>query len=372
MTCFAAIARAVLLLLVLWLAPPPLADGAPENSGLGPFYLRSFFPPALPFIDFYPEQALTIPESDLRVTYQYALSNTFFNTESPVRTDLPDPITSEDVDRGLTPDDFQPTGYGMFIDVEAVRHLVALRYGLRPDLEAGLDLAWVSFGGGGLDTTILRTERIFNSVNDNLEIFGQNYFAYYLTYNGEFIHATKDAFDLEAQDPVLSLKWNLGEGGAFLPAMAVKLAYKFPLDSSPEGPAGVVNNGEADTAYSVIVTKRFGILVAHFQLEKALLNDPLDRFESSRTFRMFAAEIQADEEHAYVIQFVSQSRLFKFPVDRSLGSLELNISRPTDLLSVGVKTGRRGFIFSAGLVEDLNSAFNETDIVLFMELGWQW
>jgi hypothetical protein len=351
---------------------PGFVHGATDNSGLGPFALRSFFPPTLPFLDFVPEQAITIPESSFRVTYQYSVSNTFFNTESPARPGIADPITPEDVERGLTPDDFQPVGYGLFIDVEVERHLISLRYGLEADLEVGIDLAWVSFGSGQLDSAILETEEVFDAVNENLTIFEPGQFAYYVARNGEFIHATKEPFEFEAQDPVLNLKWNLGPGGDFLPAFSLKLSYKVPLDSSPEEPASFVNSGEADYHYSLIFSKRFGRLVTHFQFGKTKLNVPKNQFESGRTFRMFGVELQSSENNAYVLQMVSQSRLFKLPVDLSPDTKEFNFSRPTDLVSLGVKHGRKGFLFSAGLVEDFNSAFNESDITLFLELGWQW
>ena len=161
-------------------------------------------------------------------------------------------------------------------------------------------------------------------------------------------------------------------GGDFLPALSAKFSYKFPLESNPGAPRDAISSGEADFGYSLLAGKRIGYVVVHFQVGRVLLKVPGGEFESSRRFRMFALELQQNEENAWLVQVVSQTRLFKYPVDRSPGTLEVNISRPSDLLTIGYKHGGKGFQFSAGLVEDINSSFNESDIAFILELGWQW
>lgn len=342
-----------------------------ENGGLGPLGVRSFFPPTLQFLDFVPDQALTLPEGSWSITYQFAVSNTFLNSENPTFPNIVDPITSDDVKRGLTAADFSTTGYGIYVDAELERHQLSFNYGFSPSLEIGIDLAWVAMGGGSLDSVILDVEDLFNAVNSNRVLVEEGRFDYYLIYNGSFIHNTSQPFSVEPQDPVLNVKWGLTRGGAFMPAFSVKFSYKLALQSNPGLPRSVVSSGEADFGYSVLVGKRFGFIVAHFQQAQVELGVPQRRFQSSRKFRMFTLEFQVNPDNAFLVQIVSQTGLLNPPVDRSPTSTELVFSKPSELSSVGFKHGRNGLQLAVGFTEDVNSTLNEADISLFLELGWQ-
>lgn len=361
----------VLVLGVLLFASQALGQSRGENGGLGPLEIRSFFLPTLPFLDFTPDQALTMEAGTYKIIYQFVVSNTYLNTEDPGRVDPDDPITTADVDAGLSPGDFGSPGYGIYLDAELNRHQFRFRYGLTDSIEFGLDLAWISLSGGSLDSTVLSVEEAFNAVNQDRVGVEDGRMDYYLVYNGEFIYATSTPFSMEPQDPVISLKWNLSPGGPFAPALSIKISYKYPLESDPQAPRDLISSGNSDIGYSVLLGKRFGPLVAHFQQTTTRLNVPQNRFQSSRKYRMFALEYQFDGDNALVLQLVSQTGLFNPPTDTSFDSTELVFSKQTELSSVGYKLGGKGFQFTAGISEDLNSTQNEADISLFLELGWK-
>ena len=342
-----------------------------ENGGLGPLEVRGIFPPTLPYLDFSPEQALTLPDGSFQFTYQYLVSNTFINTEDPGRVDPDNPITPAVVDAGLTPANFSSPGYGLYLDAELEKHQIRFDYGLTDSLEFGLDLAWISLGGGNLDQIILDVENVFNALNLDRVGIPPGRMDYYLVYNGRFIHATSTPFSMEPQDPVLSLKWNVSRGGAFAPAFSIKLSYKYALESDPQAPRDVISSGYSDYGYSFLFGKRVGNIVAHFQQAITKLNVPGEEFQSSRKYRFFALEYQIDDDNAFVLQVVSQTGLFKPPTDLSVTSRELVFSKQTELSSAGFKHGGKGFQFTVGFTEDLNSTQNESDISLYTELGWQ-
>lgn len=361
----------VLVAGALLLTSQALGQFRGENGGLGPLETRSFFLPTLPFLDFTPDQALTMEAGASKLVYQYVVSNTYLNTEDPGRVDPDDPITNADVDAGLSASDFGTPGYGIYLDAEMDRHQIRFKYGVTGGIEFGLDLAWISLSGGNLDSTVLAVEDVFNAVNQDRVGVEEGRMDYYLAYNGEFIYATSTPFSMEPQDPVISLKWNLSRGGPFAPALSLKLSYKYPLESDPQAPRDVISSGNSDMGYSVLLGKRFGPLVAHFQQAKTQLNVPQNRFQSSRKYRMFALEYQFDDDDALVLQMVSQTGIFNPPTDTSIDTRELVFSKQTELSSLGYKHGGKGFQFSAGLSEDLNSTQNEADISLYLELGWK-
>ncbi|MCZ6472343.1 MAG: DUF3187 family protein [SAR324 cluster bacterium] len=361
-------------MLGLFLAVPAYGQRGGGNGGLGPVAIRSFFPPTLPYLDFSPDQALTIPKGDLRITYQFAVTSTFINTQDNERPDVANPpcscvITPADVDAGLTEVNFLGNGYGAYIDVEMERHMFEIRYGWKERLELSIELAWISLGGGGLDDAILEVEEQFNAVNTNREAADRDRFDYYLILDGKFIHNTSQPFTAEPQDPVLNVKWNLSTGSFFLPSLSIKLSYKAPLTSNLNPQRRLVSSGKSDTGYSFLLGKRFGPLIAHYQLGKIRLQIPGKEFETERKFRMFALEAQVNQNNAFIAQVVSQSKFFSR--QDSPSTIDLDLARDTELLTLGFKHGRRGFRLTLGFTEDINSTVNEADVTLTLELGWQ-
>ena len=358
-----------LLVLALSTMVPGLARGA-DNSGLGPFSVRNQFPLALPYLSFLPEVPGTLAAGGVRAAYQYAIANTFINTQSPERSTSPI-INEATVAGGLTATDFPAVGYGAYLDVETVRHQLLLRYGLRDSVELGLDLAWVTFGGGGLDSMIELVETSVDGFNKDRSHAARDHFDLYLSRDGRLLVGTSEPATALPQDPVLNLKWNWGEGGAVLPLVTLKLSYKVPLDSEPARPRNLVSSGRADYGYALLVAKQIGSVVAHLQIGHNHLDVEGNDYSSDLEFKLFGLEFRAAEHHSWLVQIMSQSSLFR-SADFNARPGDFLLSRPTDVMTAGYRFQGSEVGFDLGFVEDLNQNQNETDIILFTELSWQW
>lgn len=353
---------------------PASGWGVGENGGLGPFPVRGMFPLGLPYLDFTPGQPATLQESLTRFSYQYALTNTFINTENSARYKPAlgeDPIVANDVATGLTSSDFPSTGYGAYLDVEAERHQFSLHHGWLESVEVGVEMAWISFGGRNLDSFIDDVEAAGNATNEGRDEAERDRFDYYFINDGEFIYNTTRTFNLIPHDPVVSLKWNVGMGGDFLPALGLKFSYKFPFDSAGEEARGMISSGKSDYGIDLMLAKRVGDLIAYFQQGETWLNIPDGRFAASRGYRLFALEFPTGGEGAWILQVVSQSSLFKQSGEIT-DSYDFRLSRPGELLTGGYKHRFDDFGIDAGVTEDLNKNQNEIDVVFFLEMGWIW
>ncbi|MBI4081395.1 MAG: DUF3187 family protein [Candidatus Lambdaproteobacteria bacterium] len=353
--------------------------GAVDNGGLGPLPIRNQFPPGLPYLSYQPEPTPTLADGGFRMLYQYAIANTFVNTQSPDKSPPACPpdsrpnctITGTEVGQGLTAANFPATGYGAYLDMEVERHQLSFRYGLFSALELGLDLAWLNFGGGRMDGSIEDVEKRFGAFNESRAFSDRNRFDYYLYRNGEAIHATSRPAGGLMQDPVYHVKWGWSDGGDYLPAISVKLSYKQPLDGSPSPTRQLVSSGRSDTGGYLLLSKAIGNWVGHFQFGSTQLGIHREQYSERLLNKTFALEYRTDSSNSWLLQIATQSNIFR----KRQGSLVDNdflLSRATDVLIVGHKFKGDRTLFDFGAVEDFNSRLNETDIVFFLDLGWQW
>ncbi|HKI98313.1 MAG TPA: DUF3187 family protein [bacterium] len=365
--CANGLGWAILALCALGALAAPVR--AQNNFGLGPLSIRNQFPVTLAYLTYTPEAPATLPSGTVQLRYQFELTNTFINTQSP-RANNPPVIDSSVVSGGLTPANFPATGYGAYIDVEARRHVLRLDYGLSDSLQAGLELAWVSFGGGFLDTKIQSVERFFGGLNKDRLYSGIDQYDFYVVRDGSFLRASNRPFSNVVQDPVLNLKWNLGEGGPVLPALTLKLSYKAPLQAHPTGDRALVASGGADWGYYVLLSKAVGDVVGHIQLGETHLDVAPNTFANRLRHRMFGLEFRLDSDNSFLLQSVTQSSIY-LHTDVP-GTMDFNISRPTDVMVVGYKHLTQSFLFETGAIEDYNQQRNESDITLYFSLGSRW
>lgn len=362
--------RVVPALLLAWLLVLPNLARAADNSGLGPFSVRNQFPLSLPYLSFLPESPGTLAAGGVRAAYQYAIANTFINTQSPERNNT-QVIDEATVAGGLTAANFPAQGYGAYLDVETVRHQLLLRYGLWDSVELGLDLAWVTFGGGGLDSMIESVETSVHAFNKDRSHAARDRFGLYFSRDGRLLVGTSEPATALPQDPVLNLKWNWGEGGEVLPLVSLKLSYKVPLESDPSQPRNLVSSGRADYGYALLAAKQIGSVVAHLQVGHNHLEVDGNDTSTDLEFKLFGLEFRAAEHHSWLVQIMSQSSLFR-SADFNARPGDFLLSRPTDVLTTGYRFQGSSVGFDLGFVEDLNQNQNETDIILFTELSWQW
>jgi hypothetical protein len=342
---------------------------AQNNLGLGPLSVRNQFPVRHAFLDYTPEAPATLPEGAWQLRYQFTLSNSFINTQSPLAGNAP-AITGAEVEAGLTEANFPASGYGLYIDAETHRHRLRLGYGLGEALEVGLELGWISFGGGFLDSRITTVERAFGGLNEDRPFSPEDRFDFYVIRDGRFLRATSRTASGLPQDPVLNLKWNPSQGGAVLPAFTLALAYKHPLERQPGPERQAVSSGGADWSYTLLFSKAVGDVVGHFQVGRVMLDVPANTFAERLRHQMFALEFRLDAESSFLLQSVTQSSIFLRSEDYT--SPDFDISRPTDVFVLGYRHLSQTSLFELGLVEDYNQQRNEADITFFIEWGWRW
>ena len=136
---------------------------AVDNMGVGPLVVRNQFPVALGYLTYAPDTPATLPEGTWQARYQFETTNSFVNTQSPRANNGPQ-ITGADVAAGLTLANFPASGYGLYVDAETRRHQLRVDYALFDSLELGLELAWLTLGGGILDSRIEGVERQFGGL----------------------------------------------------------------------------------------------------------------------------------------------------------------------------------------------------------------
>jgi hypothetical protein len=347
---------------------------AADNTGLGPLSVRNQFPVTLRFLSYTPDAPATLPGGTVQLRYQFELTNTFVNTQSPLANNGPVIDSTRLQGPPLDPaTDFPATGYGVYIDVESRRNLLRLDYGLFDSLELGLELAWVSFGGGFLDSRIEGVERFFGGLNVDRPYAPRDRFDFYVTRDAgtsnAFLIGSSTPISNVMQDPVASLKWNLSEGGDVLPALTVKLSYKKPLERQPSGDRALVSSGGADSGYYFLISKAVGDVVGHIQFGTTHLEVQPNTFADTLRHRMFGLEFRLDAENSLLVQSVTQSSIFLR--SNMPGTPDFDISRPTDVMVLGYKHVG-SWLFELGTLEDYNQQRNESDITFYFQTGWRW
>ena len=246
-----------------------------KNSGLGPLELRNQYPVTQQFLSLHPENTATQKKGKSRLSYQIAVANTFVNTQGHSKQ-----ITKKEVQRGLLESDFyddvnwtsgtddKVRGFSLYLDAETTRHTFEYRFGLSDSLEFSLDIPFLSFGGGKMDSSI---ERVHDAVGvSNAEYRGayrsfseKDQYAFYVVRDGTFLFNSEQSFNMVAGEPVFGLKWRFSEGGSVLPALSLKLAYKVP-NSDRVGFYKFSRSGGGDWGHYLILSKGYGKWLAYF------------------------------------------------------------------------------------------------------------
>ncbi len=369
----------MLVTCLLWWGTPGGVLAA-ENFGLGPLEIRDQFPVTMPFLSMTPENTQTLKAGEFFFSYQLAVANTFLNSAGAA-----DQVDADTVERGLVPADFfsektglPVSGFHNYIDVESYRHLIKLKMGFTDFLEFGIEFPFVSFVGGSLD---IGSEAVHNLVGiDNDSAAGayrtrsdRNRYDFYVLKEDTFVISADEPFENEASDVVFNIKWNLWEGSDLLPAVTAKFSYKSPIENRNDNQR-LVSSGEVDFGSYLLLSKRYGDWIVYLGLGSSNLGES-GEFSSSLRHRFMAFEFQLSSDDAWVFQAVSQSSIY-----RTSGSLigsdqqveSAALSRVTDLAVIGYKSWFGDWLIETGFVEDFNQFGNQTDIVLFFEIGQRW
>ena len=244
-----------------------LASG--ENFGLGPLEIRPQYLVNQPFLAMYPENTLTLKDGESRLSFGMEIANTFVNTQGPTGQ-----ITKTEVARGLTLTDFLDKdgntvkGFSLYLDAESKRQKIKYRYGLSDSLEFKLELPFVSFDGGTMDSSIESVHSMLGISNFKKggayrALSERNQYDYYVVKDGQFIFASTELINNVRGEPSMDLKWNLSAGNKVMPAASLKLSYKF-ANTDRGGEQQLIRSGGVDWGHYFILSKGFNNWIVYF------------------------------------------------------------------------------------------------------------
>ncbi|HBJ46364.1 MAG TPA: hypothetical protein DDY69_03405, partial [Deltaproteobacteria bacterium] len=245
------------------------AQAGSINSGLGPLEIRPQFIVSQPFLAMTPENSSTLKGGESKLSVGIEIANTFVNTQGPTEQ-----ITKKEVARGLTKEDFYDKngdagkGYSLYLDAETKRKNLKYNYGISDSLEFKLEIPFLSFDGGFMDSSIESVHSLIGISNFKQggayrALSERNKYDYYVVKDGEFVYASNQIIYNVRGEPSMGLKWNLSEGGNVMPAVTLKLSYKF-ANSDRSGEQKLVRSGGVDWGHYLILSKGFDKWIVYF------------------------------------------------------------------------------------------------------------
>lgn len=257
-------------------------------------------------------------------------------------------------------------GVGVDLDMELIRTAMGTRYGLTDHVELGLEMPFLSFSGGFLDSFVQDYHSAFGFPNGGRNRVSNGRFNYQVTRDGNILYRVDQAGFLLA-DMIASGKVHLRDETGVLPAVAVKGSLKLPTGSRTQG----TGTNQPDFAGSLFFEKSYKRLHSYSQLGFIALGghknlDPILR-KGGFIFGQ-AFEVNVTEHVSWLTQLNGQTSLFKGTGIKELNEMALD-------LVVGVAGELdAGYYYSplrfeAGFAEDVLSTGPSVDFSLFFKVG---
>ncbi|MDO8519655.1 MAG: DUF3187 family protein, partial [Deltaproteobacteria bacterium] len=196
-----------------------------EPKVLGPMTTRSQSPLYLQFVSDHLETPATLPMHRISSSIDFSLSNMFERRR-------------------------RLTGTGIDLDMELYRTGLSFHYGVLNNYEIGLELPFLSFSAGFLDSFIQGYHNAFGVPNAGRQRVDNNRFSYLITQNGATIYQVSQA-DFGMGDLIFYQKAKLMDEKKMLPELAAKALIKLPTGSPTAG----TGSGAADFSFSLLGEK---------------------------------------------------------------------------------------------------------------------
>jgi hypothetical protein len=303
----------------------------------GPLRLVNQQPTQLLFLQSFPEEASVTPPGRVGVHLNVALTNTLISKE--------DGVTAE-------------------IDVEMLRTVLDVRYGVRAGFEIGLELPLLYTSGGILDDSIFDVEDFFTEprIIRRSQVSGRmNYRV--ARGNRLFIAGQDDALGLG--DVVLKAKVLLLREQERFPAVSLRAALKFPSGDASRA----FGSGEFDGGLGVLLQKTFGRWTFYLNGDVTFPGQAFDDAGISlQPFfsGVFAIEYRLSNPFSLVVQVRGDTR----PFHDTVSALDKHIIET--LLGANWALSRH-LVLQIGLAEDqFNTACCAADVSFFVNLTGRW
>jgi hypothetical protein len=306
------------------------------SAPYGPLRLVNQQPVQLLFLQPFPAPAEVTPFRHMDVDLNVALSNTLVG----------------DNNAELTAN----------LDLEMVRTVLALHYGVSPNLEVGLTLPIIYTYGGILDRFILGVERTITPKGERPLRKNQTAGAFtYQVSRGKrpFIQGQGDALGIG--DVVLQAKAKILPEQDWWPALGLRAAVKFPSGD----PDRAFGSGAFDGSLGVLLQKSFRRFTFYVNGDVTIPGQAFnDVGVSLHPFflGLFAIEFRVSRPVSLVLQVRGATRPFHDTInilDRRLLETDLGVNWALS----------RQLVLQAGLAQDqFNSACCSADVSFFLNL----
>jgi len=266
--------------------------------------------------------------------------------------------------------------------VETKRKKIKYKYGVFDSLEFKLEIPFLSFDGGFMDSSIESVHGMIGVSNFKQggayrALSERNKYDYYVVKDGEFVYANNQIIYNIRGEPSIGFKWNVSEGGKVIPAVSLNLSYKF-ANSDRTGEQKLIRSGGVDWGHYIILSKGFENWIVYFGDGKTRIGQNFV-FSSSINHQFMTLEYRVEEESSFVFQTVSQSSIFPDTRSKYRSTAGVNQEQRNSNLSVSTSVSGFGYKYfsgsiflETGFVQDYNNFGNETDFVLFWEMGVHW
>jgi hypothetical protein len=272
------------LCMVGWSAVWPVEAAAPLfPAPYGPLRLVNQQPVQLLFLQPFPDRADVTPYRHVEVDLNMALTNTLVGDQQEFTANL---------------------------DLEMVRTVIALRYGIYPNVDVGCSLPLIYTYGGILDSFILGVERLLTPGRERPLRKNQVSGAFtYQVSRGDrvFIQGQDDAVGIG--DFVLQAKAHLLQEQGWWPAVSLRAAVKFPSGDADRA----FGSGKMDGSHGVLLQQSWWRFTFYVNADVTF---PGQAFEdvgvSVHPFFMglFAIEFRVSHPVSLVLQLRGDTRPF--------------------------------------------------------------
>jgi hypothetical protein len=256
----------------------------------------------------------------------------------------------------------QNRDYVAELDLEMLRTVIDLRYGLLSNVEIGLELPLLFTYSGILDDFIEGTEGFFGRKRRQRRDENQGQFAYQvLRGDRPFIRGRDNAVGIG--DVVWKLKVRVWRERAWRPGLSLRAAVKFPTGSTSRA----FGSGEVDGSVGFLLQQSFGRFTLYLNGDVTFPGEAFDPVSLQPFFAGIAAvEYRIARPVSVVAQFRGDTRPFHdtIPIlDKRLLEVILGLNWA---LTHRIR-------LQAGLSEDVfESSCCAADLSFFLNLTWGW
>ncbi len=255
-----------------------------------------------------------------------------------------------------------------FLDMELLRTALHFNYGVYDNMEVGIEVPFLRFDGGFLDSFLQKYHNFFGFPNGGRELVPNNSFTYTVFENGAAIYDVPES-NFNLGDVTLNFKHNFISEDEACPAVAWLFYFKFPTGNVNRG----LGSGNPDFGFATALEKSYNRWHGYLNLgyfvnggQKFLQNYVNDFYFTY----VLGAEFSVSHPVSILAQIYGGTPLLK-----NGGFISWD-SYPMDL-QIGVKGEHQlkelfnSITWQLGFAEDLNANGPSVDISILGSIGFK-